>query len=104
MKTFVSYLYITFLLGLVLSGCENISSRDISDAPVVVGQLAFCGKPEEHERYDIFLLDLATRKWANLTEKYAFKIDDSFGHSIGCYEFMRPYGVSGLEWSPNGEF
>jgi TolB protein len=103
MKPLVTYLYITFLLGLSLSGCKSVSNSETSDKATMIEQLAFCGKPEGRERYDVFLLDFSTHKWVNLTEEYVSKIDDGFGNSIGCYEFMRPYGVSGLEWSPKGD-
>lgn len=67
------------------------------------GQIVFCGKVDGGERYDLHLMDLSTREWLNLTEAYIYKVDDAFGHSIGCDDDMRPYRETGVAWSPKGD-
>ena len=105
-------LTLTILLaGLTLAGCNKPSSPT-SSSPALrfEGQIAFCGKAENEEYYNVYLLDLATKSWKNLTKPFAYRAEDGFGHnlnngfgnSIGCDDYMRPYRVTGIAWSPDG--
>ncbi len=99
MKYGYTYICLAFLLGVILSGCKNVADSDMLSEITNTDQLVFCGRLDGDERTDIFLLSLANREWANLTEEYVFNIDDGFGHSIGCDDAMNPYGAA---WSPAG--
>jgi hypothetical protein len=100
----VFYLGILGLLMLSLITCTKKPEPLVATTPLPInGQLALCGREENAERFDIYLVDLETRQWRNLTEKYVFQIDDAFGHSIGCDDNMHPYRVTGLAWSPGGD-
>jgi Tol biopolymer transport system component len=63
----------------------------------------FCGRKDGNDRFDIYSTNLATREWKNMTEKYVFQVDDTFGHSIGCDDDMIPYRATGMAWSPRGD-
>ena len=96
-------IYLVSLLILVLSGCKNVPDSDRLSEITNADQLVFCGRLDGDERTDIFLLGLANREWANLTEEYVSNVDAAFGHSIGCDDDMRPYRVTGVAWSPDGD-
>jgi dipeptidyl aminopeptidase/acylaminoacyl peptidase len=102
MKTF--HILFTGLLLFSITSCAKKSIPSVvTTAQSVDGQLVFCGREENSDRFDVYLVDLVQRNWRNLTEKYISQIDNSFGHSIGCDEDMHPYRVTGLEWSPRGD-
>jgi Tol biopolymer transport system component len=103
MKSLHPLLFLASLLGFALVGCKLASIDDIKSDQALIGQLVFCGRPLGSERFDIFLLDLRMDKSVNLTEKYVSDPDDGFGHSIGCDDYMLPYRITGVAWSPNGD-
>ena len=83
--------------------CASCSDHyDIDKNILINGDIAFCGKEMNSDRFDIYLLDLATGNVKNLTKEFIYNLDNSFGHSIGCSDDMLPYRASGLEWSPSG--
>jgi len=93
-----------FLLCLlILVACRSAVSIHSDDIVDIYGQVAFCGKKNGDMRYDIYLLDLPSREIKNLTGEYVNKIDNAFGHSIGCDTNLIPYKITGLEWSPLGD-
>ena len=95
---------LVMFLGLAV-GCQTAPAEtEVRSSSPINGQIAFCGRKENDERFDIYLVDLTTREWLNLTEEYVLRIiDNSFGNSIGCDDDMRPYRVGGVEWSPGGD-
>lgn len=103
MKTIRASFLLLFLI-LETIACQKSSTPSATSRPFPVdGQIVFCGRRDGSDRFDIYLMNLDTREWANLTEDYIFQIDDTFGNSIGCDDNMHPYRVTGLAWSPNGD-
>lgn len=97
-KNLVFLILIFFLVA-----CQPVPSTLQEDIIDIKGQVAFCGKEADSERYDVYLIDLPSKEIKNLTGEYINKIDNSFGHSIGCDTNLVPYKITGLEWSPLGD-
>jgi len=100
-KTIDRLYFILVSLILLLSACSSFEG-EYNNSENVLGQVAFCGKRDASERFDIYLYDFDTGILKNLSEDYVGNIDNAFGNNIGCDNRMRPYGVQGLSWSPDG--
>ena len=95
---FVSFLLLSFWL----SSCINWGDTSLAlQNSLQEHQIAFCGKLEGKEKFDVFLLDLSEDSWINLTQPYEDQLE-GFILDVGCEGFVYPNSVTGITWSPDG--
>ena len=81
---------LTLFVVLTLTTCQKVSSPPATSMSLQTnGQIAFCGRKDGSERFDVYLENLTTREWHNLTEKYISKIDNAFDQRLRKTGFVR---------------